>query len=1264
MSETSEAVEKPPEEPVPAGEREEDVDDGQSEDTVVVSKKSSEISMIEDQEMPTFSSVSSLTKPNNSQSVSTHEQRMDDVPPERDRTPSPEPSDEQDNESIYVVSSTADTDQNPDDIEDEEEDDYDSEDMIDEEDDDEDEDDYDARDDYDGDRYERESDEFEADRYERASDDFVLRHTNSIKKIHKERSQSLQDLSVVEARNNKRRNSGFAWERSGIKKNPYSYQSPQSRPYQGSGRYEHVESKVKRYIQDIKEQTKLSTYEQYMGGKSSGYGKSKDSKENRRKSSTGSRNIKDYAEKVIKKLEREESPDDENPTYATLEPMENGEEPLTLRLSSDRISTDSNMPMEVDSSSPDKQNREDKVGKTNGIIEFSAESSVTCTPIIKGVSLSHVNGTESSNDLVNLRTLSYEEYMRGPVPEEVEVESNDVCLISPEKTSPNLKSNANSIKITNVRSNHEISEDYEDDEVYEENLENSVNEVHQSPEKIKAESREISMLRASLNQRNAQFDCLQVAYQKTVEENVAMKLELESLKKVLKEHEKSKSRERKSTSVQTENQQPAAAAAAAAAAAVEEAKMDTLAAGKPDIKLSISSINSAVSSIHQWSESAPSPAISIQSPDVRKALNSDDSSVFENTPKKLPRTFSRAFITSSRILQTLSNITQGKTSISSPLEKSGESQAQEQEASTSGQTPLNSKKRKATELGATAFEQPFKIPHTLGSGSARKKVVSQDSGNETTSQMNGLPSESDECTENGTKDNDDDDDDDDGERDEGNMKKSDLGDGLKYFIYKDDENSKDRSFLIQAEDPGKVPNKGIVRECGPYLLGNLEVRMTEVNGTINIWGKEINLESTTEEFEISAKSADLKSGLCWQKTPHTNLLNNSSSPLLYSSTRRPKSQSRFFSDSIISKFSNSPGSSSIPKYSSPKVNERPSRRRSSLTADDSYNCNSRSHRLSWSGCKHLMEEQKHACCSHSPEMNNYERCGGCNHHNLTRRADCHPCNRVQSCAAAAPAVGDFRRHSFSAGFDDHSSTRRECSAYGLSKVAQKHESTLRQQQHHHHHQTAAHHCRRSFHDNDDDDEEEEEDGCQQQHFAKQCNLSREFAHSCNSKPVTMQNNEYSRESCSNRCCQNRSASTQDEDDPLISSQKSNEPPEVRKRRLSGKKVRGLLMDLLKGCGDCRTPNPANMSKSGLRGGEASYTPTACPPEIIVTACSPRASCSDQTHSVEKCCDTCSRRIEMTTEIETQLEFFRVEMERLRSRSDALLDKLSMLKSTE
>ena len=133
----------------------------------------------------------------------------------------------------------------------------------------------DMRDDYSRERYERDSDDFEAERFERASDDFVLRQNSDLKPFPKERSQSLQDLATVEARFDRRRNLRFQWERNypGFKKNPYNYQSSHSRP-----RYDHVESKVKRYIQDIKEQNKVSRYKDYMEGNNAEYANSRGKK--------------------------------------------------------------------------------------------------------------------------------------------------------------------------------------------------------------------------------------------------------------------------------------------------------------------------------------------------------------------------------------------------------------------------------------------------------------------------------------------------------------------------------------------------------------------------------------------------------------------------------------------------------------------------------------------------------------------------------------------------------------------------------------------------------------------------------------------------------------------------------------------------------------------------------------------------------------------------------------------------------------------------
>lgn len=134
-----------------------------------------------------------------------------------------------------------------------------NEDDEDDEDEEDDEDD-DGHEDYNRERFERESDDFDQDRFERASDDFVLRQNNSLKQYFKERSLSLQDLATIDARNRRRNYSRFQYYADApvFKPNVYSSYALNSKPYQGGDRYEHVESKVKRYIQNIKDHERLS----------------------------------------------------------------------------------------------------------------------------------------------------------------------------------------------------------------------------------------------------------------------------------------------------------------------------------------------------------------------------------------------------------------------------------------------------------------------------------------------------------------------------------------------------------------------------------------------------------------------------------------------------------------------------------------------------------------------------------------------------------------------------------------------------------------------------------------------------------------------------------------------------------------------------------------------------------------------------------------------------------------------------------------------
>lgn len=100
--------------------------------------------------------------------------------------------------------------------------------------------------------------EYEPECFDRVSDDFVL--NNRLKQHHKERSLSLQDLSTlknnIHSYNKKRHSLNiFRHNYLGIQQNPILYPVAQKRQMM---KYQHVESKVKQYIRDIKEQNRKS----------------------------------------------------------------------------------------------------------------------------------------------------------------------------------------------------------------------------------------------------------------------------------------------------------------------------------------------------------------------------------------------------------------------------------------------------------------------------------------------------------------------------------------------------------------------------------------------------------------------------------------------------------------------------------------------------------------------------------------------------------------------------------------------------------------------------------------------------------------------------------------------------------------------------------------------------------------------------------------------------------------------------------------------
>lgn len=75
-------------------------------------------------------------------------------------------------------------------------------------------------------------------------------------------------------------------------------------------------------------------------------------------------------------------------------------------------------------------------------------------------------------------------------------------------------------------------------------------------------------------------------------------------------------------------------------------------------------------------------------------------------------------------------------------------------------------------------------------------------------------------------------------------------DKIKVIKYPEDEEGNQQGFLIRAEEISDNPSSS-GKKCGPFMLGNVEVYMSEVNGTINIWGKEV--QETPQNIAESSK---------------------------------------------------------------------------------------------------------------------------------------------------------------------------------------------------------------------------------------------------------------------------------------------------------------------------------------------------------------------------------------------------------------------------
>nr|XP_012138158.1 PREDICTED: probable serine/threonine-protein kinase kinX isoform X1 [Megachile rotundata] len=1172
--------------------------------------------MLEDEEMPTYVSVSSPSRRDDSDVNNTKQNK---IPVEEDHSRSPCPSDDQGGGSIYVLSSGEESN-HP--YNDEDEDDYGDSDDMDEMDlenehenamlDDEEEEDDEDDDDRNPLRLPNEDDEdieteYDQEYFDRVSDDFIL--NNRLKQHHKERSLSLQDLSIC--KNNI--HSPYSKKRHSLNIVRPNYL-----------KYQHVESKVKQYIRDIKKQNRKSMEkrikeQEFIINKNYDEDENIDSEQVR--ATVTNKIIKDYAQKAIKDLQHEEN-EGTNLVYNIAQIVKNGENNKTDKVIENQfkhVRKDS----EYTNTQNEKraQNSDDRLEKRNGSVDINVHQIEYQNTLDRNTKFSNinqsslVNGHEQTPAFINLRTVTYEEYMHG-TPNTVQKEElneqkqknvsevyNEAEMIT-EQEIDNSDTSC-SLKIENVKSirmSHEESSNLNFAKI-------------NANEKMVAENKEIIQLKTQLNQKDAQFHNLKDAYQKTLAENIKMKQELDELKKSLAKYEnENKTCETKVASVQTEN--------------VEKSvdNQETVAKAETVKKVSTSSVASTASSSDQWAESAYSPAVSIKPPDITSILNSDDSIVLTNgTPRKLAHPLSRTFITSSRILQTLSNITQSKTKVESPLVRNTKKRSNEnstdQLLNLHYSSPIHtssSKKRKATEmLGSAAFTQPFKIPHTTVEPDRKNstdattvefKYVEEHPKSKSEQEQsasvnkNGNASTSAEVKTEETIDQ----------------------NGVKCFIYAEDENTKNRSFLIQAEEPTKdgINDKNRVQECGPYLLGNLEVRMSEINGTISVWGKEVNREPANDnedDAEVSATMSEKKSYDCWHNTPQMRF---NESPLVCSTSRKLKIPCRF------NKSNSSQYRRSLP-VNAMRTSSLGDDLSDKLRMDHSFslnncvpfceNCDSPKYPDEWPIYKGASSSQEkvHSCCIHGTEFVDEER--HCDVHHEKQKYDVSPKHSKTKFYSKG-----IRRNSYKNTFIPDTKNH----LHENSTNIETNETTCKC------------HARRSFQNVVDNAA-----------HSKYCNHVRNISYTCKSSLDNASNHETSeKHTCSH------SISNEDEEDPLIPFKRSNETPETRQRRLSGKKVRGILMDLLRGCGDCRSNSAANLSKNEQHSKQAHTSHV--PPQIKISSPSHEPTSSGSTQCNERCCHAYAQRIE------SQLEEFRMEMERVRSRSDAILDMLNMLHSVD
>ncbi|KAJ8668694.1 hypothetical protein QAD02_010357 [Eretmocerus hayati] len=990
---------------------------------------------------------------------------------------------------------------------------------------------------------------------DRNSDDAIVRQRNGSIRTEKERSSSLQDLSLIEGR-------------SPHKLNPFSQKSiiernlhkQERRP---GGKYDHVESKVKGYINALSEQSKQSNERRMKAREEERMRLEQESEpqfDGNSKIIEACQTMKVYAARTLEEVAAE----DEN-LYAMNQSL-NGEISIIRKRPNDgeqQICQEEEMDvdrrgdgMDVDPIAVDPSQSIDTVNQLNGAsvnadLQGDLQGSSMHPQDRRGIHRKDThfepipNGEITPGLFCNQRKLTYEEYMKGSNTKDVDEEAltkeqvdkrNDLDISNRNHLS------TSELRIESVTSNFcPIEEDSSrriEDRDTPPMMKDQATDMHyeQSPE--------VTSLLREVDRQNSQFIALREVYQKTAAENMSMKAELHNLKNLVARHQPQKYSETIGT--QTE----------ISLGCIPNIDLDE--ESPAHRKLVASMLSSAVSS--KWSDNTGSSAFTVEPPpDVTTALDSESASQQSKMSMKHKSAFSRAFVTSSKILQTLSSITYGrpKFSKSSKYPKSIATEC----ASESSSVPLsqgnqtdelsNSRKRKAADTDEMSNStQPCNKAMRTSKSDFSKSKRSTDPVDPDAEISLSHEGEEEEVAETAQTDED-----------------------VKVFVYPEDEAGKESSFLIQAKEVSDN-SKGGVRECGPYLLGNVEVYMTEMDGTINIWGKELSQASTSQtvdDLESSVRSKDMRpSGIRWQSTPRID---------------DPTSSSSGKKSRVLPRFTHQ------------------QKQRAREIAQSQYG-NYYDYRPPWS------PHDYHPAYNPMMHPNDYGY--------RERR------NYPPQCKPYL--FYDERRHSFPDVFNQDQGYAPYAPSRCRSTFEQgvyRPEPSVR---------------RHSFVPTDDEEADSDGEAQQKTPRNKSPNDSSKHSHSKLVPPPSVDKNSP---------IDSDDSSNQTDVNLLGHKKRSSDEPTSRNQRLSGGKVRGLLMDLLKGCGDCRNPD---INKTLGEPSTSAYPENAYPP-------------TNQPLSNRKS-KTPRTKDDKATEIEAQLENFRLEMDKLRSRSDTLRDLLDELRNDD